>query len=130
MRRRALETAVAWTLTVGALAWIAAEAVGPFAAVLVTLAAVGSPIALLYQPEEAAVPRPTNPSPTDAANLRRTADRLVQLGVLTSWAFDREESPRSLTVRTAADEVVEVPRRDAPALLRGLALGAWAVSHG
>lgn len=84
--------------------------------------------ALIYH-QEATVPRPANPSPTDAANLRKSADRLVALGVLKSWAFDREESPRTLTVRTAADDVVEVPRRDAPALLRGIGLGSWAVSR-
>lgn len=130
MSRAGRDGLTSWALTVTPLTAGAWALAGGAAATITFLAALIATIVTLTYHEEARVPRPTNPSPTDAANLRRAADRLVALGVLKSWAFDREESPRTLTIRTAADDVVEVPRRDAPALLRGLGLGAWAVSHG
>lgn len=130
MSRAGRDGLTSWVVAVVPLTAGAWSLAGGVAATLTFLAALVATIIALTYHEETRMPRPTNPSPTDAANLRRAADRLVALGVLKSWAFDREESPRTLTVRTAADDVVEVPRRDAPALLRGIGLGSWAVSHG
>lgn len=73
----------------------------------------------------------SDPSPTATNRLRARAERLRHLGILASYEVETDADGRAVryVFVTAGGEVADVPRRDVPMYLHGLAQGHYAAKH-